>query len=82
MPADFRVSITDAPGQGVYPIASFTWMLFYENPANKAQARMMVDFMTWALGDGQKIADGLGYAPIPANVIAMEIAALKTIKLQ
>ena len=67
MPADFRVSITNAPGKGVYPIASFTWMLLYENPKDKAQAKVMVDFMKWALTDGQKFAARLGYAPLPAD---------------
>ena len=38
MPADFRVSITNAPGADAYPIASFTWLLLYENPQDKAQA--------------------------------------------
>ena len=40
MPADFRVSITNAPGEGAYPIASFTWLLLYESPADKAQAKI------------------------------------------
>ena len=65
MPADFRVSITNAPGKGVYPISSFTWLLLYENPKDKAQAKVMVDFMKWALTDGQKFAPELGYAPLP-----------------
>ena len=81
MPADFRVSITNAPGNGVYPISSFTWMLFYENPKDKAQAKAMVDFMKWALTDGQKFAPDLGYAPIPAEVVKLEMDALAKIKL-
>src|SRR5881394_533901 len=44
MPADFRVSITNAPGKGAYPISSFTWLLLYENSKDKAQAKVMVDF--------------------------------------
>jgi phosphate transport system substrate-binding protein len=81
MPPDFRVSITNAPGAGVYPISSFTWLLFYENPKDKAQAKTMVDFMKWALADGQKFAPDLGYAPLPDAVIKMELAALAKIKL-
>jgi len=81
MPADFRVSITNAPGAGVYPISSFTWMLFYENPKDKTQAKAMVDFMKWALTDGQKFAPDLGYAPIPAEVIKLEMDALAKIKI-
>ncbi len=81
MPKDFRVSITNAPGKGVYPVSSFTWLLLYENPKDKTRARTMVDFMKWALGDGQKYCAELGYAPIPASVIALELEALKKIKL-
>ena len=81
MPEDFRVSITNAPGQGVYPVASFTWILLYENPKDKAQAKIMVDFMKWALTDGQKFAPEMGYAPLPKNVVDMEMKALTKIKL-
>src|SRR5437867_12681850 len=81
MPPDFRVSITNAPGKGVYPISSFTWLLFYENPRDKGQARVMVDFMKWALTDGQKYCAELGYAPLPAEVVKMELAALGKIKV-
>jgi len=81
MPPDFRVSITNAPGKGVYPISSFTWLLFYENPKDKPKARTMVDFMKWALSDGQKAASDLGYAPLPSEVVALEMEALKKIKL-
>jgi phosphate transport system substrate-binding protein len=81
MPADFRVSITNAPGKGVYPISSFTWLLFYENPKDTKSAKIMVDFTKWALTDGQKFAKDLGYAPLPASVIALEMEALKRIKL-
>jgi phosphate transport system substrate-binding protein len=81
MPADFRVSITNAPGASAYPISSFTWMLFYENPKDKARARIMVDFFKWALSEGQKYASELGYAPLPKEVVALEMEALKRIKL-
>jgi phosphate transport system substrate-binding protein len=81
MPADFRVSITNAPGKGVYPISSFTWLLLYENPKDKVQAKIMVDVVKWALIDGQKYCADLGYAPLPPNVVKMEMAALARIKL-
>src|SRR5215471_3576581 len=81
MPADFRVSITNAPGKGVYPISSFTWMLLYENAKDKAQAKTMVDFMKWALTDGQKYCAELGYAPLPESVVKLEMAALAKIKV-
>jgi phosphate transport system substrate-binding protein len=81
MPADFRVSITNAPGDNTYPVASFTWLLFYENPKDKVAAKTMVEFMKWALSDGQKFAEGLGYAPLPSSVVKLELEALKKIKL-
>jgi phosphate transport system substrate-binding protein len=81
MPADFRVSITNAPGKGVYPISSFTWILLYENARDKNQAKAMVDFMKWAITDGQKYCGDLGYAPLPEAVVKLEQAALAKIKV-
>jgi phosphate transport system substrate-binding protein len=81
MPPDFRVSITNAPGKGVYPISSFTWLLLYESPKDKAQTKTMLEFMKWALNDGQKFAAELGYAPLPASVVQLEMAALAKIKV-
>ena len=81
MPADFRVSITNPEGKGAYPISSFTWLLLYENPRDKAQAKIMLDFMKWALTDGQKFAGQLGFAPLPAEVVNLEMAALAKIKV-
>ncbi len=80
MPADYRVSITNAAGDDVYPISSFTWILMYENPPDKTMAKTMVDFMKWALTDGQKYCADLGYAPLPRNVVDMEMKTLDTIK--
>jgi len=81
MPPDFRVSITNAPGKGVYPISSFTWLLFYESPKDKQRARIMVDFMKWALTEGQKYCAELGYAPLPSEVVSLEMNALKKIRV-
>src|SRR5439155_5956029 len=81
MPADFRVSITNAEGKGVYPISSFTWLLLYESPKDKAQSKVMVDFVKWMLSDGQKFAGQLGYAPLPDAVVKLELAALTRVKV-
>jgi phosphate transport system substrate-binding protein len=82
MPPDFRVSITNPPGDDVYPIASFTWLLLYEKPQDKDKAAVMVDFLKWALTDGQKYAADLGYSPLPKQVVDLEMKALGTIKLK
>ena len=81
VPDDFRVSITNPPGKDAYPIASFTWLLLYEAPEDKAQGKVMVDFVKWALTDGQKFAKELGYAPLPKAVVDMELKALAKVKL-
>jgi phosphate transport system substrate-binding protein len=81
MPKDFRVSITNAPGTGAYPISSFTWILLYENPENKNYAGILNDFMTWALSNGQPMAEALGYARLPDALIAAELEQLKRIQV-
>jgi phosphate transport system substrate-binding protein len=80
MPKDFRVSITNAAGRDVYPISSFTWLLFNENPRDKQRARIMNEFVKWALTEGQKFAPELGYAPLPKEVVALEMLALGRIR--
>src|SRR5438128_4019893 len=80
MPRDFRVSITNAPGRDVYPISSFTWLLFNERPSDRVKSRTMVDFVRWALTDGQRFAAELGYSPLPKEVVALEMQALSRIR--
>jgi phosphate transport system substrate-binding protein len=82
MPADFRVSITNAPGAEAYPISSFTWLLLYEDAQDKGQARQMKEFLRWALTDGQKLAPELGYARLPQPVVDMELKTLEQLKVQ
>jgi phosphate transport system substrate-binding protein len=82
MPKDFRVSIANSPGKGAYPISSFTWILLYEDSKDKVQAKVMVDFMKWALSDGQKFAPDLGYAQLPPDLVQQEMDQLGRIKLQ
>ena len=72
MPADFRVSITNAPGADSYPLSSFTWLLVYTKQTDHARGTALVKFLNWALHDGQKYAPPLYYAPLPPQVIALE----------
>ncbi|HEX7191496.1 MAG TPA: phosphate ABC transporter substrate-binding protein PstS, partial [Thermoanaerobaculia bacterium] len=81
MPKDFRVSITNAPGKDVYPISSFTWLLVQVSPKDRNRARMLNDFIHWALTDGQRYCHDLGYAPLPKEVVALEMEALKRVKM-
>src|SRR5882672_4770581 len=80
MPHDFRVSIANPPGDDAYPAATFTWLLIYQNPPDKAKGKELVEFLKWMLSDGQKFAEDLGYVPLPANVVEMEKAAIAKIK--
>ena len=81
MPGDFRVSITNPPGSGVYPISSFTWILLYERPGDVRRSRLMVEFMRWALTEGQKLAPALGYAPVPPEIVERAMRALDTVRV-
>jgi phosphate transport system substrate-binding protein len=80
MPRDLRVSITNAPGKGAYPISSFTWLLLYESPGDRRRSRLMVDFIKWALADGQARVADLGYAPLPPPVVPLVQSVLRKIK--
>ena len=62
---DYRVSIVNAPGAGVYPISSFTWIIVYQQQADAAKKQKLVDFLHWALTDGQAMEAALDYAPLP-----------------
>ena len=62
---DYRVSIVNAPGKGVYPISSFTWIIVDEKQSDGAKGKQLVDFLRWALTDGQSMAAALDYAPLP-----------------
>ena len=62
MPADFRVSITNAPGASAYPISTFTWLLIPTEIPDAAKRTAIVEFLHWMLGKGQTYNEALGYA--------------------
>jgi len=68
MPADYRVSITNASGKDSYPIAGFTWLLVHKDNKDAAKGKAIVNFLRWALNDGEKMATPLDYAPLPRDV--------------
>ena len=80
IPADFRVSITNAPGKEAYPIASFTWLLVPAEWKDASKQKIMVDFLTWMLDQGEGMVQSLDYAPLPKEVAEKERAVIKTIK--
>ena len=80
MPADYRVSLVNQPGRGTYPIVGFTWLLVYQDQKDKVKGKKLVDFLIWELRAGQKMADKLLYAPLPANVAKMVEKTVRSIK--
>ena len=80
MPADFRVSITNAPGKDAYPISSFTWLLIPTQSKDAAKGKILVEFLNWMLNDGEKMTEQLAYAPLPDNVAAKVRDAIKQVR--
>jgi phosphate transport system substrate-binding protein len=80
MPADFRVSITNAPGKDAYPICSFTWLLIPQQSKDPAKGKILADFLNWMVTDGQKMSSALSYAPLPDNVVQKVKEAIKQVK--
>ena len=80
MPADFRVSITNAPGKTAYPISSFTWLLIPAQILDAAKRDAIKGFLKWMLTDGQGYNEGLAYARLPKPVIEKELKAISLIQ--
>lgn len=80
MPADFRVSITNAPGKAAYPISSFTWLLIPEKFSDAGKRDAIKGFVSWMLTDGQNSAEALSYAKLPKEVVAKEKQALAQVQ--
>jgi phosphate transport system substrate-binding protein len=76
MPADYRVSITNAPGKDAYPISSFTWLLIPIKSADPAKGKVIKDMLSWIVSSGEGEVSTLSYAPLP-KVVADKV--LKTI---
>jgi phosphate transport system substrate-binding protein len=79
IPADLRVSITNAPGPDSYPISTFTYFLVYKDQKDQAKGKALVDFLWWATHDGQKMATDLIYAPLPPEVVQKDEEKIKSI---
>lgn len=76
---DFRISVVDAPGPDSYPISSFTWILAYQHQQDPVKGKKLVDFLNWALTNGEPLAPSLDYAPLPSEMTANVKAKVATI---
>jgi phosphate transport system substrate-binding protein len=77
---DYRLSIVNAAGADAYPVSSFTWILVYQNQADAAKSKKLVDFLRWALTEGEAQATALDYAPLPDAMVKQLLARLDSIK--
>lgn len=82
MPEDFRVSITNAPGKGAYPISSFTWLLVPAEWTDPGKEKAFVDFLNWMVEKGQSMTSSLQYAPLPKSVAEKVKARIKEVKVK
>jgi phosphate transport system substrate-binding protein len=79
MPGDFRADITNASGDDSYPISGMTWILVHQQQKDAEKGKALVDFLHWSLTTGQKYAEPLLYAPLPENLQARVMDAVKSI---
>jgi phosphate transport system substrate-binding protein len=80
MPADFRVSVNNAPGKNAYPISTFTWLLIPDKIADATKKKSIIDFLQFMMTTGQADAQGLSYAPLPPAIVVKEQKQLALIK--
>jgi len=82
IPDDYRVSITDGPGKDAYPIAGFTWLLVHKDTKDKAKGTAIVNFLRWAITDGQAMTTQLDYAPLPKSLQERVLKTIDTLTVQ
>jgi phosphate transport system substrate-binding protein len=80
LPADFRVSITNAPGKNAYPISTFTWLLIPDTISDATKKKAIKDFLAWMMTAAQADAPALSYAPLPKPIVAKEQKQIALIK--
>jgi phosphate transport system substrate-binding protein len=80
IPDDFRFSMVNPPGATAYPISGTTWLLVYAEQKDHAKGEKLVQFLKWAYSEGEKLAPGLDYAPLPDALIKRALERVQSIK--
>jgi len=80
MPADFKVMITNAPGEDAYPITGFTWLLIQPKYDDAEKGKSVVDMLKWIYSEGEGMASDLYYAPLPESLVKKIDAKINSIK--
>lgn len=79
IPDDYRVFFTNPDGKDAYPVAGFTWILINAEQADPVKGKALVEFLWWAIHDGQKYAPTLLYAPLPKSLVTRVERTLKSV---
>ena len=80
IPDDYRVSITNSPNKEAYPIATFTWLLIPKKNPDANKGKILKDFLTWMIDDGEKMVESLDYAPLPQDLQARVKKTISTLQ--
>ena len=80
MPADYRVSITNAPGATAYPISSFTYLLIPTSGTNAENRKVLKDLLSWIVKSGESEVSALSYAPLPEALAQKELQTIYSLK--
>ena len=82
LPDDMRIMVTNSPNPTAYPIVGFTWILANKEQADQAKGKALVDFLMWAIKDGQAFTKELHYAPLSPSATAKAEAQIRSITYQ
>ncbi|WP_249673574.1 phosphate ABC transporter substrate-binding protein PstS [Pseudomonas abieticivorans] len=66
---DFNLIMTNAPGEGAWPITATTWIIMYKQPKNAEQSAAAFHFFKWSLENGQQQASALDYVALPSSLV-------------
>src|SRR5262249_24055138 len=76
---DVRTPIVNSSAPDAYPIAGLTYLLVYQDNKDTARAKALAGFISWAIHDGQEVAESLDYAPLPEAGVEVNEATLQTL---
>jgi phosphate transport system substrate-binding protein len=80
LPADYRISITNAPGANAYPISSFTYLLIPVHAADPAKGKVIIDLLSWIVNSGESEVSAFSYAPLPKSVAEKVLKTVYSLK--
>lgn len=74
-------SLINPPGEESYPLSGFTYIILSQQMPEK-KGRILVEFLNWALSDGQNFSEALNFNPLPETVKQVARKRLSEIKFQ